>query len=328
MNRRDATLALLAASAEVWPLRSQAQANARVYRVAVLEFGSLAPGSWLRTQTVNDLKALGYIEGQNLVLDLRPLAGIDAEGQDAIVTEVTNLKPDVIIVPGTGTAHRAAKATRSIPIVMVASVDPVGAGLAQSLARPGGNVTGSALDVGTGAEEKRMEILLEMLPKARRIAFVGTQIDWDAPWGKAVRGVAAKRGVSLVLAEGKTNGVTEALDVVKKEKAEAFFVALSPWSGKFSRAFADFTVANHIPSSCGLIEMVDLGCLMGYGQSGAAMWIRVMAYVDKILKGAKPADLPIEQPTTFPLVINLRTAKAIGMKIPQSILVRADSVVE
>jgi putative tryptophan/tyrosine transport system substrate-binding protein len=330
VNRRDAALGFLTLCAAA-PMQgvAQAQSKAKIYRVAVVTSVPAAALPGTRAFELAQLKALGYVEGQNLILDLRSLLGIAAEGQRAEVAELLDLKPDVIVVDGTTAAVLVANATTTIPIVMAASVDPVGAGLTQSLARPSRNVTGLALDVDTGAEEKRLEIFLEMLPKARRIAFVGPPASWEDAWGKAVQGVAAKRGVDLLYVAGQgTTGYAEALETVKREKFDALFVGNAPAAGRLGRTFGEFSAANRIPSACGITEMVDQGCLMTYGQSGIGFWKHGFAYVDKILKGAKPADLPIEQPTEFQLVINLKTAEAIGLKIPQSVLLRADRVVE
>jgi putative ABC transport system substrate-binding protein len=330
MKRRDVALRLLGLCA-VAPLQriAQAQPAARTYRVAVVTYVPAAALPGTRAFELSELKALGYVEGQNLVLDLRSLLGMDADAQRAAVAELLDLKPDVIVVDGTSAAVLVAKQTKTVPIVMAASADPVGAGLTQSLARPSGNVTGLAIDVDTGAEEKRLEILLEMLPRARRVAFVGSPVSWEEAWGKAVQRVAAKRGVSLIYVQGQgTVGYADALETVKREKFDALFVANTPAAGRLGRVFGEFSAANRVPSACGITEMVDQGCLMTYGQSGRGFWKQAFVYVDKILKGARPADLPIEQPTGFQLVINLKTAEAIGLKIPQSVLLRADRVIE
>ena len=332
MIRRGALLAILVLC--TLPLDSFAQQPGKVNRIAVV---SASPASQLAGPTpinpairafMQALKARGYIEGENLNLDRRTIYGLEPTGMDDMMAELVRLKPDVIVVPGSGSAVRAMKAAGGIPIVMAASVDPVGYGVAQSLARPGGSVTGLTLDVGTGAEEKRLELFLELLPKARRIAYVGLKSDWDSPWGRAIRSAATKRRLDLYFAEGKPNGFAEALDSLKQRKSEAFFVGLTPQTFPFSSTFGEFTVASRIPSSCGLTDMVEQGCLVAYGQSLADIYDHVVTYVDKILKGAKPGDLPIEQPTKYALVINLKTAKAIGIKIPQSLLLRADRVIE
>lgn len=277
---------------------------------------------------LNTLKDYGYVEGRNLILDRRSRYGLDVSGVEDQMADIVRTKPDVIVVDGTGPAVRARKFTSSIPIVMVASVDPVGAGLAQSLARPAWNVTGLVIDVGTGSEEKRMELFLEMLPKTRRLAFVGLKADWENAWGKAVQSVAANRRLDLFFAEGNPAGYADALEALKRRKSEAFFVALSPMTTAFTSSFVDFALSSRIPCSCGIVEMAERGCLMAYGQSVNGFFAYAVKYVDKILKGANPGELPIEQPTKFELAINMKTAKAIGIKIPQSILIRADRVIE
>lgn len=323
-----ATGALLAA-----PIVGAQQAG-RVYRIALVSSAPAAtlagplPTSPGPRAFVQGLNAHGYVEGHNLILDRRSRYGLDAAEIDSMMNALLREKPDVIVVPGTSDAVRAVRATRLVPIVMAASVDPVGAGLAQSLTRPGGNVTGMTTDVGTGAEEKRLELLLELLPKARRIAFIGMKGDWESAWGKAIRGAALKRQMELFFAEGKPDGFGEALVALRQRKPDAFFVALSPTTMPYSVSFGEFTLASRIPSSCGLTEMVEQGCLMAYGQSLADIWAHVVTHVDKILKGAKAGDLPIEQPTKFELVINLKTAKALKLNIPQTVMLRADKVIE
>ena len=333
MNKRGALLAVLAMAGARLP--AFAQTADKVYRIAVYfnqRAASLAgpiPASVLMRAFVETLSTRGYVEGRNLILDRWSSVGLDVPEREKMMAELVRTKPDVIVVDGTGAALHAAKLTSSIPIVMVASVDPVGYGLAQSLARPGRNVTGLALDVGVGSEEKRFDLFVEMLPKARRLAYVGTKGDWEGAWGKAVQAVAAKRRVDLFFAQGQPSaGFADAIDALKREKSEAFFVALSSSTGPYSQLFAKFALANRLPSSGGTTEWADLGCLMAYGQSAVNFFTHGGMYVDKILKGANPGDLPIEQPTKFELVINLNTAKAIGFTVPQSILLRADRVIQ
>jgi putative ABC transport system substrate-binding protein len=185
-----------------------------------------------------------------------------------------------------------------------------------------------AIDVGVGSEEKRLELFLEMLPKVRRLAFVGLKGDWDSAWGKAIQNIVAKRRLDLFFAEGTSAGFADALEALRQKQSDAFFVALSPNTAPFVSSFIAFTLSSGIPSSCGIVEYADIGCLMAYGQSYKSFFTSASTFVDKILKGAKPGDLPIEQPTKIELVVNLKTAKALGIKIPPSILVRADRLVE
>ncbi len=309
-------------------MQAQAPPSKRPHRVAYVVYFPSSRLAWLHEFVAEQLKVFGYVEGENLTLDMRGVLGVSPEDQEPIYEEVVRSNPDVIVVDGTGQALRARKATRSIPIVMWASVDPVGAGLAQSLARPGGNVTGLAIDVDTGAEAKRMDLFLQMVPNARRVAFVGLRADWENPWGLAVRDVAARHDVTLVFAEGKPAGYADALNMVKQSRVDAFFVALTPTTGIIGRTLGDFSVANRLPSSCGLTEMADSGCTMAYGQSVKDFIVAAISYVARILNGAKPSELPIEQPTQFHLVLNLKSAKSIGLPVPPALSVFADRVIE
>ena len=332
MISRGNLIAILALG--VLPLHVFAQPADKVYRVAIslpsppATIDGPTPRSGAMHAIIEGLKARGYIEGRNLIFDRRSRFGLDSQGRDDSMADIVRLKPDVIIVDGTGDAVRAIKLTSSIPIVMTASVDPVGAGLALSLARPGRNVTGLVTDVGMGSEEKRLEIFLELLPKARRLAFVGMKGDWETPWGRAIRDIAAKRQLDLYFAEGNPAGFADALEAIRRRKTEAFFVAASPMTTQFMSSFSEFTLSSGIPGTCAITEMAEQGCLMAYGQSFKSFFSYAVTYVDKILKGANPGDLAIEQPTKFELVINMKTAKAIGLTIPQSVLLRADRVIE
>lgn len=332
MNKILVSIAILALGA--LPFHASAQQAGKVYRVAVnlnMSAATLAgpvPASGAMRALVASLKARGYIEGQNLIIDRWSRLGLDSAAADEQMAALVRQGPDVIVVDSILPAQRAAKVTSSIPIVMVASIDPVGAGLAESLAHPGRNVTGLTTDVGFGAEEKRLEIFHEMLPKMRRLAFVGYQVDWENDWGKGLRSAAEKLRLDFFLAEGKRGSFADAMETVKRERAEAIYIALSPSTGPFNSMFTAFTLANRVPSSCGIVEFAEQGCLMAYGQSYIAFFTQSAIYIDKILKGAKAGDLPIEQPTRFELVINMKTAKAIGVKIPQSVLLRADRLIE
>ncbi|MBC5768229.1 ABC transporter substrate-binding protein [Ramlibacter albus] len=331
MQRRYATpaIAALVAALVMRTAGAQAQPPSRIHRVAVVEYLTEAAVRLVKDLVLRELNKLGYVERRNLVLEIRSLLGMDPKEQEAVMADVVRTRPDVIVVAGTNAALRAVKATRSIPVVMWASVDPVAAGLAQSLAHPGGNVTGLVSDVGAGAEEKRMQLLLELVPRARRIAFVGVQPDWTNPWGAAVRSFAAKRGVVLVFAEGTgTSDFSRSVEIVRKEKPDAVFVALSGATSQARALFGRMTVETGIPSVCGIAEMANDACVMTYGQSSVEFIARSMAYVDRILKGANAADLPIEQPTRFQLVINLKLANQIGLQVPSTLLMRADKVVE
>jgi putative ABC transport system substrate-binding protein len=220
--------------------------------------------------------------------------------------------------------------TTTVPIVMATSTDPVGAGLIKSLPRPGGNITGLSWYVGPEIDAKRLELLKEMLPGASRIAFLGMkgEEDWDAPWGKSVRAAAQVLGLTVVLAEHTPNDYAGAFRQISRDRPDALFV--SPHSPSFAhrRLIVDFATRSRLPSTHAYREAVELGGLMSYGVNGVDLFRRAAGYVDRILKGTKPADLPVEQPTKFELVINLKTAKALGLTIPPSVLMRADEVIQ
>ena len=237
----------------------------------------------------------------------------------------------MIVTAGGDPLARAAKAvTATVPIVMATSRDPVGEGLVQSFARPGGNITGFTIVVGPEVEAKRLELLREMLPGVSRVAYLGSKEnkDWERPWGQSVRAAAHVLGQTLVLAEYTPHQYTDAFTRISRARAEALFVSWTPAAYADRALIVDFAARTRLPSTFHFREAVELGGLMSYGVNLANNLRRAADYVDKILKGARPADLPIEQPTKFELIINLKTAKALGITILQSLLLRADEVIQ
>ena len=335
MKRRE-LLALLGGVAAIWPLGVRAQQAGKVYRVGLISVGTplsemagpepVHPGARAFLQ---GLRALGYVEGQNLILERR-----SAEGQferfGDIVAELVRLKADVIVTISIPMARAAKSVTATLPIVMGTSGDPVGEGLVQSLARPGGNITGLTNSVGPEIEGKRLELLREMLPRVSRVAYLASKEykEWEGPSGQNVRTAAQALGVTLVLAEFSPNQYTDAFTLISRARAEALFLSQGPTAYADRDLIVDFATRTRLPSSFPYREAVELGGLMSYGVSLADNLRRAATYVDKILKGTKPADLPIEQPTKFELVINLKTAKALGLTIPYALLARADEVIE
>ena len=325
----------LAVGILVAPLAAGEQTG-KVYRVGLISLGNPLsemagpePVSPDVRAFVQGLRALGYVEGQNLILERRSAEG-RSERYGDIVAELVRLKADVI-VGGTDRLARAAKAmTTTVPIVMVGGSDPVGAGIAQSLARPGGNITGLTISVGPEIEAKRLELLRAMLPGVSRVAYLASKEfkDWESPSGKSVRTAAQTLGVTLVLAEHTLHQYTDAFARISRARAEALFVPRTPAAWTDRALIVDFATRTRLPSSFVWRESVELGGLMSYGVNVADVFRRAATYADKILKGAKPADLPIEQPTRFELVINLTTAKALGLTIPQSLMVRADELIQ
>ena len=335
MILRPFTLALLLGLVAA-PLAAEAQPAGPVYRVGfifltspVSEMAGPEPVHYLARTFVQALRALGYVEGQNLILERR-----SAEGQNerlgGLVAELVRLKADVIVTGGDPLPRVAKAVTTTVPIVMTSSPDPVGDGLAQSLARPGGNITGLTNVVGAELGAKRLELLKAMLPRASRVAYlVDTgDNDWEGPRGKAVRTAAQALGVTLVRTGFTGHQYTDAFAGITRARANALFVSGTAAAYADRALIVDFATRTRLPSAFGFREAVDLGALMSYGANVADNYRRAATYVDKILKGAKPGELPIEQPTKFEFVINLKTAKALGLTIPQSILLRADEIIQ
>jgi len=274
---------------------------------------------------IGELQHLGYDEGRNLTVELR-----NAENQPArlpdLARELVRLKPDVILAMGTmGPTVAAMKATNTIPIVFVHAVDPVRTRLVASLARPGGNVTGvTSLNADLGA--KRLELITEIVPGIRRVAVLVSRVDPEtAPMLQVVESAARARRVQLdVLEIGDGTGLDGA---IIKGDAGALLVLGSPPLYSLSPSLAELTAKRRVPAVSAWREFPEAGGLASYGTNISEMFQRAAQLVDRILKGAKPAELPVEQPTKFELIVNLKTAKAFKLKIPESILQRADEVI-
>ncbi len=337
MIARSLTLVVtIALALFVAPLAAGAQQAGKVYRVGLIvvatpvsELAGPEPVNPAFRAFVQGLRALGYVEGRNLILERRSAEGRFERFGD-IVAELVRLKADVIVTGGSLMARAAKAVTTTVPIVMATSADPVGEGIVQSLARPGGNITGLTISVGPEIEAKRLQLLREMLPGVSRVAYLSSKEDkeWESPRGQSVRTAAQALGVTLVPAEFPPHQVTDAFALISRARAEALFVASSPTTFAGRALIVDFATRTRLPSIFSLRDAVVLGGLMSYGVNLVDNLRRAATYVDKILKGAKPGDLPVEQPTKFELVINLKTAKALGLTIPPSLLLRADEVIE
>ncbi len=277
------------------------------------------------------LRELGYIEGQNITIEYRFAEGKMDRARE-LAAELVRLKVDIIVVAGgTGIIQAAKNATKTIPIVMTGGgSDPVEAGLVESLARPGGNVTG----LSTLARElagKRLELLKEAVPKISRVAVL-----YDPANSNDIRDVkellpVAARALGLTLQPWEIRAADtfeRVFAALSKERPDGLYNTGSPLMGANRKRIADFAIKSRLPSVSSRAYEVDAGGLMSYGADLADSYRRVAIYVDKILKGAKPADLPVEQPTKFELVINVKTAKQIGVTIPQRVLARADRVIK
>ncbi len=274
------------------------------------------------------MRELGYVEGKNLVIEWRFAEG-KYERLPALAAELVQLKVDVIVshtTPGTQALQRA---TRTIPIVTTSISDPIASGFTTSLARPDKNVTGlSIMTVDLGP--KQLELLKAMLPALSRVAVVmDPALSFHATVLKSVRAAAQAMGIQVVPVQaGSPQEIERAFEKMAREGVNAAIVPASSLYLQQRRQIAELEVRHRVPTMQVNRDMVEIGCLMAYGTNIADSYRRAASYVDKIFKGAKPGDLPIEQPTQFELVINLKTAKALGITIPQSILLRADRVIQ
>jgi putative ABC transport system substrate-binding protein len=328
VQRRDFLIAVGAILAT--PLAVEAQQGAKVARIGYLA-GSLAVAPHLPEAFRQGLRELGYIEGRNVVIEYRAAEGT-LERYPVLAAELVALNVDVIVAPSTVAARAAKQATRTIPIVMTSSSDPVGLGLVASLARPGGNVTGLS-SLAPELIGKCLEQLTQAVPGVSRVAVLrqpgalSERAEQDMQ--KAAEVAARALGVRLQFVEVRDPGDFErAFSDMTKARVGAMTVFLSTMFLIEQRRLVDLAAKNRLPAMYPLREFVDSGGLMAYGPNFADLYRRAATYVDKILKGAKPADLPVEQPTKFELVINLKTAKDLGLTVPQSVLARADSLIQ
>jgi len=312
-------------------LRSaHAQRPASVARIGFLSPASPAGGWDIRLQAFRDgLRALGYVEGKNLQLEVRWGEG-NLERLPVLAAELIQLKVDVIVAASSPAVIAARQATRTIPIVMPLSSDPVGDGLVASLAHPGGNITGlSVMSVELG--EKRIQLLKEMFPRVVR----AMDVLWNPDYvGMRARFEQAREAAPLVgltvrsVEVRDTRELNAALDAIVREHPEALLVLVDPLTLSQRKRIVDFAAEQRLPAIYEASDFVDVGGLVSYGANARDQFRRAASYVDKILRGSKPGDLPIEQPTRFELVLNMSAAKALGIKFPESILLRADRVVE
>lgn len=320
-----ATGALLAT-----PLTSVAQQSAKVWRIGVLVpssrerlFGLGRPEKFLQ-----GMRELGYVEGKDFVAEWRYGEG-KYDRLPGLAAELVALKVDVIVASGSPAIRAAQQATKTIPIVFPNTGDPVGSGFAASLARPGGNITGLS-NSNDDVSPKYLELLMMLVPKLSRVAFLGNPGSSTHPAIlKTIQAAAKQVRVNLVRVDARTpEEIEHAFATMSRERAEALIVVPEPFLYQQGKQIAALAAKYRVPAVYGGREPVDSGGLMGYGQNLTENWHRAATYVHKILKGAKPGDLPIEQPTKFELVINRKTAKTLGLAIPQELLLRADEVIE
>jgi putative tryptophan/tyrosine transport system substrate-binding protein len=325
MIRRE-FIALAGGAAVAWPLGAGAQQSEKVWRIAF--FSAAAGPNYLADAFRQGLRDIGYVEGRNLVIDYRWMAGREDHYPD-VARELSDGRIDLIVTAGHPPALAAKSATSQIPIVALAVVDPVGSGLVTSLSHPGGNFTGLSLEVTPETNAKMIQLLIEADPAVTRVGVLWNSANpGSGVYLDAVRQAAQPLRVAL-----------EAYDVRRAEDVDVAFRALDgsveglvvfpePLLWTHRRHIVDAARAGRLPTIFGYRDAAEMGGLMSYGPDLVDLFKRGAGYVDKILKGAKPADLPVQQPTTFELVVNLKTATALGLTIPPSILARADEVIE
>jgi putative tryptophan/tyrosine transport system substrate-binding protein len=325
MRRRE-FITLLGGAAAAWPHAALAQQVGKLPTVGFLVGGTRAIfAPWIAAFTQR-LSELGWVEGRSIAIEYRVAEGHN-ERYAEIADEFVRMKVDVIVASG-GAAFIVKQATSVIPIVMPAATDPVGSGMVGSLARPGGNVTGTSV-IATDIAGKRLELLREIIPGLRRLGVMG-----NAGYPAAViemrtvRTLAEGLGLHCINLEIRRTDDFDAAIAQAKDRTDALYVTADPLINTNRVRIATLTLGARLPTMHGLRELVDAGGLISYGPSFPDLYRRAAELVDKILRGAKPSDIPVEQPTKFELVVNLTTAKALGLTIPESFLSLADDVIE
>ena len=326
MRRRDFFISLLGGAAATWPLMARAQQPAKPPTIGLLGTASASAwGPWTGA-FAQRLRELGWIEGRTVAIEYRWAEG-RPERFASIAAELVRLKVDVIVTSGAA-GHAVKQATSVIPIVFAVANDPVGTGLVASLSRPGGNVTGLSL-LAPDLAGKRLELLREIVPSLRRLAILAN-VGYPAAVLEMGEAQATARALGF---ETTALEIRRAEDIAfsfgkVKDHAEAIYVCADPLVNTNRSRINTLALAARLPTTLPFREFVEAGGLMSYGPSFADLFRRSADYVDKILRGAKPGDLPVEQPTKFDLIINLTTAKALGLEVPPTLLARADEVIE
>jgi len=324
MDRR-AFLAVVAAGVVARPAVAHAQQPARIHRLGIL---SLRSGPDETDEAfIQGLRELGHVEGRSIAIEYC-WAGGKPERLPEMAAELVRLNVDLIVTQGTLPSEAAKRATPSLPIVFVGVGDPVGSGLVASFGRPGGNLTGLTI-LSTELAGKRLHLLHELLPRANRVAVLAHRPASPTPiLIRELRAAVQQFGIQITAQEIDTAAdLSSAFAAMQREPAQALIVQQNPITTENARPIADLAAQHRLPAIYYRRNFVEAGGLMSYGTDGTAVYRRPATYVDKILKGVKPADLPVEQPTKFEFVINLKAAKALGLTIPPALLVRADQVI-
>jgi putative ABC transport system substrate-binding protein len=326
MRRRE-FITLLGGAAAGWPLTAHGQQPGKIWHIGYLGFAPASNWTSEVESLRNGLRDLGYVEGKNITIEFRWAERADQTLELAI--QLVNQNVDVIFAPASTQVQPARKASATIPIVFAQHADPVGLGDVASLSRPGGNITGLSMLL-TELSVKELEILKEILPQSTRLGVLWNPTTPSHPTAvNAVEAASAKLGVQLVLAQaGMVADLEEAFSTLERERVDGVLVLRSPLYNAQGALLADLQLKHRLPEVFANRVNVDLGGLVSYGADFNDLYRRAALYIDKILKGANPADLPVEQASKYVLVINLKTAKALGLNIPPTMLARADEVIE
>jgi putative ABC transport system substrate-binding protein len=331
MRRRE-FITLLGGTAASAPFAARAQQPAgRVYRVGYLAGGSQPTQLHFIKAFEEGLRSLGYRVGKNIVIEYRFADG-EVQRLPALAADMVRLGVDVIVSGNSVSTAAAMKATSTIPIVMTSSANPVSVGLIASLARPGGNVTGFSVDGGNEGEiqGKRLGLLKETLPNLTRVGILWNPDGAPNPARlESMRDVTQPLGLKLVAVEARgLDTLEQAFATMVREQMQAFILVADTVLFNYRQQIGVMAIRNRLPATSSLKEFAEAGLLLSYGPDFQTLYSGAAVFIDKIFKGAKPADLPVEQPTKFELVINLKTAKALGVEVPPSVLARADEVIE
>ena len=326
-NRRK-LLALTALALYLPVIPARAQPDAKTRRIALIEAGLPSANQHFVDAFMAGMREFGYVPGKNILIDVRWAEG-RAEGFRRALDELIGLRPEVIVVASTLGAVEAKKATTSIPVIFIGVPDPEGNGLVTSLARPGGNITGLARTAGEGLIPKTVQLLREVVPSVTRMAILWNPAASQAERRRQVISAAEAFGITPLVVEVRDrDGIVPAFATMRKERANGLFVITDPLTLANRNEIVKLAASERIPAIYEFGEFARAGGLIAYAPSVTEQFRRAAIYVDKILRGAKPDDLPVEQPTRFELVINLNAAKALGITAPKNLLLRADEVIQ
>jgi putative tryptophan/tyrosine transport system substrate-binding protein len=329
MRSRSFLALILALAVFAAPLAAAAQGTRRVPRVGIVSSTSPSVGRQFLDAFRSGLREMGYVEGQSIFIEERWAEGKPERFGD-LIADLLRSNADVIVVSSAAGARAAKNVATTTPVVFVGVADPVGSGIVSSLARPGGNITGTSVAFGEGFAGKWVELVKDTLPRVSSVAALAqTNHPMKGTWVTEMGAAAQALGLKLQVFDARDPADLEnALSMIAKARPGALIVTASPLFVLHRKRIADFALQHRLPTMGFVKELVGEGVLMSYGPSFTASFRRAAVYVDRILKGAKPADLPVEQPTKFEFVLNRRTANALNLTIPPTILIRADEVIE